>query len=252
MINTEANVWSVIDAVRGASSIASLSGVINEFVRKAGFEHFGFAIKRPYRIGGDEVGYFHLENFPKAWAQQRYEDPHPDSAMENDPVLRHVRSGQPPTAWSGSGIVTTTRPDIARSAKRLLQRAAEHGLRAGLTVPLMGTKTVWGFMVATTGTSADVRDVLPALPNFHLFAHYVHCITTQLLGESMATPTLSSREIEVLRWAAIGKTSWEIGQITQISERTVNFHVNSAARKLKVASRRAACTRALALGLIAL
>jgi len=43
---------------------------------------------------------------------------------------------------------------------------------------------------------------------------------------------LTSREIEVLRWTADGKTSGDVGQIMNISERTVNFHVNNAIEKL--------------------
>jgi DNA-binding NarL/FixJ family response regulator len=63
---------------------------------------------------------------------------------------------------------------------------------------------------------------------------------------------LSNREIEVLRLAAIGKTSWEISSILEISERTVNFHLNNTAAKLGVNGRRAACSLAISKGLISL
>ena len=48
---------------------------------------------------------------------------------------------------------------------------------------------------------------------------------------------LSSRETEVLRWTAAGKTAVEIAQILSISGRTVEFHINSAARKLDTVNR---------------
>lgn len=63
---------------------------------------------------------------------------------------------------------------------------------------------------------------------------------------------LSKREIEVLKWTAIGKTSWEVSSILAISERTVNFHVGNIANKLGVSGRRAACSMALSRGLISL
>jgi len=50
-------------------------------------------------------------------------------------------------------------------------------------------------------------------------------------------PQLSSRETEVLRWTAAGKTAVEIAQILNISGRTVEFHINSAARKLDTVNR---------------
>ncbi len=48
---------------------------------------------------------------------------------------------------------------------------------------------------------------------------------------------LSEREIEVLKWLAEGKTSWEIGVILNISERTVKFHVQNLMRRLGAANR---------------
>ena len=50
-------------------------------------------------------------------------------------------------------------------------------------------------------------------------------------------PQLSTRETEVLRWTAAGKTAAEIAQILNISGRTVEFHINSAARKLDTVNR---------------
>ena len=38
-------------------------------------------------------------------------------------------------------------------------------------------------------------------------------------------------------WTAEGKSSWDISQILSISESTVNFHINSAKRKLGVYSK---------------
>jgi DNA-binding CsgD family transcriptional regulator len=49
--------------------------------------------------------------------------------------------------------------------------------------------------------------------------------------------SLSPRELEVLRWLRAGKTSWDISVILQISERTVNYHVNNIMRKLGVINR---------------
>ncbi|WP_083812437.1 helix-turn-helix domain-containing protein [Pusillimonas sp. T7-7] len=61
---------------------------------------------------------------------------------------------------------------------------------------------------------------------------------------------LTERELTCLRWAAIGKTSWEMGAILGLTERTVNFHIQNACRKLGVHSRQAAITSALMAGLL--
>ncbi len=56
--------------------------------------------------------------------------------------------------------------------------------------------------------------------------------------------TLSPREKEVLKWLKCGKTSWAISVILQISERTVNYHVNNIMRKLGVINRMQAVSAA--------
>lgn len=67
---------------------------------------------------------------------------------------------------------------------------------------------------------------------------------------AMPSKPLSKREVECLHWAAMGKTSWEIGIILGVSERTVNFHVGNACGKLGVYNRRAAVAQALKHGLL--
>jgi DNA-binding NarL/FixJ family response regulator len=61
---------------------------------------------------------------------------------------------------------------------------------------------------------------------------------------------LSSREAEVLTWAARGKTSAEIAIILELSKRTVDFHFDNARTKLAAASRIDTVVRAAAAGLI--
>ena len=61
---------------------------------------------------------------------------------------------------------------------------------------------------------------------------------------------LSAREVTCLGWAAMGKTSWEIGVILGLTERTVNFHIQNACGKLHVHGRQAAITVAIQAGLL--
>ena len=61
---------------------------------------------------------------------------------------------------------------------------------------------------------------------------------------------LTDREREALTWAARGKSSSEIAVILHISERTVNFHIDNAMRKLGAATRIQAAVKSALLGLI--
>lgn len=62
--------------------------------------------------------------------------------------------------------------------------------------------------------------------------------------------SLTDRELEALTWVARGKSSIDIAVLMNVSERTVNFHVNNVIRKLGVATRVQAAIRCALLGLI--
>ena len=61
---------------------------------------------------------------------------------------------------------------------------------------------------------------------------------------------LTRREIQCLKWAALGKTDSEIGTIMHVSVPTVRFHLTNAGRKLGVAGRAQAVRLATSLGYI--
>jgi DNA-binding NarL/FixJ family response regulator len=69
-------------------------------------------------------------------------------------------------------------------------------------------------------------------------------------ARAAAPSTLSEREMDVLREAALGKSNKEIADGLHISSRTVQVHLSSIFDKLGVASRTEAVLHALRLGLI--
>ena len=56
---------------------------------------------------------------------------------------------------------------------------------------------------------------------------------------------LTDREIEIIKWLMEGKSSWDIGKILSISERTVKFHVNNICIKLNAVNRTHAVAKAI-------
>lgn len=69
-------------------------------------------------------------------------------------------------------------------------------------------------------------------------------------GRGRPTLAVTSRQIDCLRWAQEGKTSWEIGQILGISSRTVESYLAIAFERLEVNTRVQAVLKARAMGLI--
>lgn len=67
---------------------------------------------------------------------------------------------------------------------------------------------------------------------------------------SRAAPLLTAREAEALAWVARGKSSADAAVLMGLAERTVNFHVENAMRKLGVGSRVQAALLAVRAGLV--
>lgn len=66
---------------------------------------------------------------------------------------------------------------------------------------------------------------------------------------SLAGKPLTPAELEIMRWAADGKTVWEISQIRATSEATVKFHLRNIYGKLEVTNRVQAMNEAARQGL---
>lgn len=63
-------------------------------------------------------------------------------------------------------------------------------------------------------------------------------------------PSLSIREIEVLRWSAEGKTAADIGIILKLKRRTIHFHMSNAVKKMGVRNKTAAVAQAMMSGVL--
>lgn len=86
--------------------------------------------------------------------------------------------------------------------------------------------------------------------DFELLVEMLRGRLAQAGRGAAAQQVLTDRECEVMGWVAQGKSSHDIGALINISERTVNFHVNNVIRKLGVATRLQAALQCARLGLI--
>lgn len=67
---------------------------------------------------------------------------------------------------------------------------------------------------------------------------------------SLVRGLLTDKEVEVLRWASIGKTSWETAEILGKSELTVKKQIDSAIKKLGCSGKTHAVAKAISTGVI--
>ena len=64
-----------------------------------------------------------------------------------------------------------------------------------------------------------------------------YVVATRTKRRIPADCELTKREVECLRWAAIGKTDREIGMIIDLSHATIRYHINRASEKLNAINR---------------
>jgi DNA-binding CsgD family transcriptional regulator len=214
-------------------------------VRKMGFEHFIYGVRvhtcltRPYQ--------FILSGYPKEWRSHYVE-----AGYESiDPTVAHCTKNRriTPLIWDRDLF-------CGQVAERLWGEASDFGLASGASFPVRGCNGETAMLsLATSRNPGQARtDIVAMAGAAQLLACYLHEAVARVVLSKEVIPLqqtgLTAREKECLLWAADGKTSWEIGKILGVSERTIIFHVQNAAHKLGVSNRQQAIARALSLGLM--
>lgn len=183
-------------------------------------------------------------NYPSKW-RERYDA---ERMAYIDPIISHCLQSTLPLIWQ---------PELFRSQaqRALYEDACAHGLRAGVTFPVHGPNGEFGVLSFAQDTQPDglwTRRVMELLPDLALVRDYAFASAVRFCPPATqeAAPRLTPRELEVLNWVMVGKSSWEISKITGCSEATVNFHMGNIRQKFNVNTRQQAVVRAISLGLI--
>lgn len=96
---------------------------------------------------------------------------------------------------------------------------------------------------------APCEEILETLRGVHAGQQRLSPAMGLKLIEHLNSPTLTERELEVLRLMAKGRSNQEIGATLFITEGTVKFHVNHILKKLAVSDRTQAVLVALKRGI---
>jgi DNA-binding CsgD family transcriptional regulator len=165
-----------------------------------------------------------------------------------DPVLDRLLNHPLPVAYDQNTYATA-------NAGELWEAQAPFGYKTGIGVKLHlpGDRT---FLLGV-----DREEALPKsgeglthlIGGLQLLASHAMVAADRLLTlklKSHEMPKLTKREFDVLSWTAQGKTAWEISMILGMSEKTVNFHLGNAMRKLEVTSKHQAVLKCVAAGVL--
>ncbi|HEY7304531.1 MAG TPA: response regulator transcription factor [Bryobacteraceae bacterium] len=95
-------------------------------------------------------------------------------------------------------------------------------------------------------------ELMEAIRSVHAGKTRIPAPIAQRLAERMGGPSLTNRELDVLKLIVAGKSNKDIGAELAISEATVKTHINSILSKLGVSDRTQAATTALQRGIVEL
>jgi DNA-binding CsgD family transcriptional regulator len=235
------NAWleDGLDALLKATSEQDLFKQVAGAARNMGFEYCAYGIRMPVPVSRPRVAMFN--NYSSKW-QECYDS---RGYLQVDPTVQHALKSSLPVVWSNQ---------LFMQAREMWEDARSHGLRVGWAQASRDPAGAVGLLTLARSAEPLTRSELDAnQAKMAWLAQYTHAAMARLLTPKLAPETqvaLTSREKEVLRWTAEGKTSYEISQILDVSERTVNFHVNNAVAKLGTSNKTQAAVKATALGML--
>lgn len=202
-----------------------------------GFEHCAYGYRAPLPLSNPRI--ILRNNYPQGW-RERYAQA---GYMQCDPTVLHGRKSQAPLVWSG---------EVFKDTASLWEEAQAFGLRVGWAQSsLDGLGTGGMLTLARSAAPLTSKELEVHQPKMRWLTHVAHLALSRIFKDQQPeyfNPSLTDRELEVLKWSADGKSSQEIADIFAVSKHTVDFHVRNAVNKLQVANKTAAVVRAAILG----
>lgn len=183
---------------------------------------------------------FRIDSFPKDWIE-RYTD---ESYFEDDPIMLETRRRGAPFRWYDVEHASELTP----RQKSLFADLRAAGFKDGFAVPVFtrpGDVAYFGLGSTRGRVGLDEAGVL----ELQAFCQQMHVRYGDVVA-TLAAPSLSKRETEVLELIAQGRSNADIAETLQVSTHTVDTLVRRCFEKLGVSTRVEAALSAVGRGLI--
>ncbi|XVN15506.1 LuxR C-terminal-related transcriptional regulator [Pseudomonas corrugata] len=133
----------------------------------------------------------------------------------------------------------------------IFDQSASYGIKQGYTVPIHEPGRAFGSLhLSSEENDPDfpiiVRSNLFIIKTLSVIANQYRPMETTIESNLKLSP----REIEFLRWLALGKNYKEIGLIMNITERTVKFHAKQMTEKMDCTNVKQAMIKAVQLNFV--
>ncbi|MGI9351393.1 MAG: helix-turn-helix transcriptional regulator [Rhizobiaceae bacterium] len=178
-----------------------------------------------------------LGEWPEEWSKRYFANGY----LELDPTISHTRFSQKGIRWE----------NLSHQNNVVMEEAREFKLNEGFTIPML---SVDGIKVGMSFAGEKISKCPEAKMSYLVIASSAVAraleITRKENFHKEIAKQITPAEFKCLRWLCEGKTSWEIGVIEGISQRTVEKHVASSMHKTNSCNRIQLVANALRLGLL--
>lgn len=217
-------VLDALNAIGRAPSVLKVGEQVRRFGEAYGFSRY--LCSAPPRPDEDPDEHLLFHNWPQEWFD-RYVS---RNYVERDPMVRTLLSSLHPFTWDEA----LERGRYSSKDLEIVHEARAWGMCKGFVVPIYG---LGGQAHAVTLAGRDPRLDPQARAELHLVAMYAYGRAKQIKRRRDPPIPLTRRQAEVLQWAALGKSDWEVGEVLGLSSSTVHKHVEAAKRRFGVATR---------------
>jgi DNA-binding CsgD family transcriptional regulator len=212
-----------------AGDIDKLFSVYSTAVKESGYDQVLLALLSDHPRLQQSAQHGVLSSYPEKWVEyylsQGYD--------QIDPVKLECKRHNLPFTWK-----QLREGKLSDRQRLLFNEADDADLHHGLGMPLHGpegTSAGIGLAASCKGVSGDQQTLWTLYSlSVQFYANYWR------LNENLAVQpsriTLTSRELEVLRWQAAGSTKAEIADKLNISYHTVDYHTRRILHKFKTRS----------------
>lgn len=218
---------------------ADLLPVLAKATSELGFDYCALGMRLPLPLSNPQT--VMLGNYAPAW-RERYAGA---QYLKIDPTVAHAAVSTKAVLWSD---------EVFANSAALWEDVRDHGLRIGWAQPVHDIRGIASLLtLARSHEAVSPLEMGDKAPQVAWLAQATHEMLAGLLAprpDSTTAIKLTEREVEVLRWAGDGKTAAETAHIVGITERTANFHIDNAVRKLGAANKTGGVLKAALLRLI--
>jgi len=240
-----------VDRLAQARMLDELGDVAEYELQRLGFS--GFTYWNFLRLPLDDIGaattfvYSRGPAYLKALEAMYYRR----KMFQKDPFWHHAMIATRPFS---SDDLRQGR-EMTRAQRWVQKLERRFGLNYDICVPMNTPKRYHGFYAFVIGGSEQTRaEISAAAPMVaELALRFGNCATDFVDFSAIRDYQdlfFSRREQECLTWMAKGRSNAEIGEVLEISENTVKFHVTNIMRKLNAANRTEAVALAVRSGWI--